>query len=688
MFAQDRHRKQWGNLAAAWSLISAVLFCGSATLYCGSAAGADEEPAVKLFKDVNGCVVALENIEGSGTGFVIDKSGLILTNAHVVASPLPYKCTIDVRRGGKVDSVTFKKVKIVGLHPEKDLALVRIDPKEHNASLQVAKLTKTRPSPGQRVYAIGNPAGGDGMVLNKSITSGMLSGLNRVIDKVSYYQVDAAINPGNSGGPLFNSNGEVVGVVTLKFTNAENTGFAIPIADLDTSKFVAMRQRRGDPEEAKLILAEANKYLDRAKRSKKDSTDEQMNLYISAKLYHRALSVDPSNDTTYYNFGMLLNALEKYDIAVAYLTQAIEINPWEKDRTPGTGLYYRELAVALAKQNKSKEARAVWEEGLAKHPKSAKLWEDIAILFANTNDPYNAAYHAQVALQMNSPDARREQMNRLLQDMTGRLNPTQRKKLDTEVAKIPKELKRRQDESDRSRQSKKEFLTKAFAEYLGGEGVVTDKKAEKTPQVVVSSEAPAEAEAKPPVETPDPAAEPFKKVALPAGAVDLLRSVTVRHDAFKGTWTEDDNGILSPSIPCARIKLPAKLPGEYDLLLVVERQSNKGEFVVGFVRDGRQSMFYFDADRAKVSGLDISARDAHQGAIFTNGKPATIVMKVRKEGLMVSVDGKRIFMQRSTDPFPGVPEEWNVRDEATLFIGAEASRYRIYQAAMKAFERK
>ena len=55
---------------------------------------------------------------------------------------------------------------------------------------------------------------------------------------------------------------------------------------------------------------------------------------------------------------------------------------------------------------------------------------------------------------------------------------------------------------------------------------------------------------------------------------------------------------------------------------------------------------------------------------------------------MVSVDGKRIFMLRSTDPFPTVPEEWNVRDDSTLFLGAEASRYRIYQAALKSFERK
>ena len=113
MFAQDKRRKRWGNLAAALSLVAI-------SLVCSRARGADEEPAGKLFKDVNGCVVALENIEGSGTGFIIDKSGLILTNAHVVASPLPYKCTIDVRRGSKIDSVTF------GSSPESVGELARV----------------------------------------------------------------------------------------------------------------------------------------------------------------------------------------------------------------------------------------------------------------------------------------------------------------------------------------------------------------------------------------------------------------------------------------------------------------------------------------------------------------------------------------------------------------------------------
>jgi len=647
---------------------------------------ADEEPAVKLFRDVNGCVVALENVEGSGTGFVIDKSGLILTNAHVVASPLPYKCTVDIRRGSKIDTVVFKKVKIVGLHPQKDLALVRIDPKEHNATLQVARMAKAKPSPGQRVYAIGNPAGGDGMVLNKSITAGMLSGLNRVIDDVSYYQVDAAINPGNSGGPLFNANSEVLGVVTLKFSDAENTGFAIPIADLDTSKFVAMRQRQGNPEEARAILAEANRQLDWAKRAKKDSEEEQVCRYIAAKLYHRALTVDPGNDTTYYNFGMLLNSFERHDVAAAYLAQAIEINPWENERNPGVGLYYRELAFALAKQKKNEEARTVWQEALAKHPKSPRLWEDLAVLFANMNDPYNAIYHAQVAVQFNSRETRKDILDRLMRDMGTRLSPMQQKKLAGEVAKIPQELQRRQAESDKLRKGKKEFLTKAFADYLGGGSVAAGEAA---PRVVVSSDASAGEEPKAaaaPAEAP-PAESTFKKITLPTGAVDLLRTVSVRQDAFKGKWTEDDNGILSPTILLARLKLPAKLPEEYDLLLVVERQSNKGEFVVGFVRGGLQSMFHFDAERGKVSGLDLGSRDAHRGPLFTNGKPATIVMKVRKEGLLVTVDGQRIFLARSAEPFPGVPLEWSVRDDKNLFVGAEGSRYRIYQAAFKAFER-
>ena len=114
---------------------------------------------------------------GIGSGFIIGKNK-ILTNAHVVSSPLPYVVKVDVQDAagddgtapadkspaGKTRAVTFKHVEVVGYHPRLDLALVRIDPKElkeAKASLRPVTVAKEKGEPGQRVYVIGDPAGGN-----------------------------------------------------------------------------------------------------------------------------------------------------------------------------------------------------------------------------------------------------------------------------------------------------------------------------------------------------------------------------------------------------------------------------------------------------------------------------------------------------------------------------------------------
>ena len=104
-------------------------------------------------------VVALRNLEGGGTGVILNKDGLILTNAHVIVSPLPFECKLDIKRNGKFEPVVFKNVKILGVHPKMDLALVQIQPSEHKGDLVPAVLYDKKATPGQRVFAIGNPGG-------------------------------------------------------------------------------------------------------------------------------------------------------------------------------------------------------------------------------------------------------------------------------------------------------------------------------------------------------------------------------------------------------------------------------------------------------------------------------------------------------------------------------------------------
>ncbi len=160
--------------------------------------------------------------QGQGSGFILDKSGLILTNNHVIDNAQRVEVTLS-------DKHKYK-AQVIGVDANHDLALIRISA----PGLVPATLSDSSGLVvGQRVYAIGNPFG-----LSGTLTRGIISAIrsirgpqnNPIEDAI---QTDAAINPGNSGGPLLNSRGEVIGINTLIANNgadqSSGIGFAIPI---------------------------------------------------------------------------------------------------------------------------------------------------------------------------------------------------------------------------------------------------------------------------------------------------------------------------------------------------------------------------------------------------------------------------------------------------------------------------
>ena len=154
---------------------------------------------------------------GAGSGFIIRSDGYIMTNNHVVEKA----DDIVVRLK---DGRSFKG-RVVGRDNFSDLALVKVDAKD----LPIAKLGDSdKLRPGDWVIAIGSPLG-----LEQTVTLGIVSALGRTVSNiraVQLIQTDAAINPGNSGGPLLNIRGEVVGINTAIRGDAQNIGFAIPVA--------------------------------------------------------------------------------------------------------------------------------------------------------------------------------------------------------------------------------------------------------------------------------------------------------------------------------------------------------------------------------------------------------------------------------------------------------------------------
>lgn len=198
-----------------------------------------ESNNITVFRDTSPSVVFVTNTQlrrqrfslnvmeiptGSGTGFIWDESGLIVTNFHVVNQAS--KITITLGSGVSYDA------KVIGTAPEKDVALLKIDaPNEILRPIPLGDSEKL--AVGRKVLAIGNP-----FALDTSLSVGVVSALGREIRSVSnrtiknVIQTDAAINPGNSGGPLLNSMGQLVGVNTAIYSPSgasAGIGFAIPI---------------------------------------------------------------------------------------------------------------------------------------------------------------------------------------------------------------------------------------------------------------------------------------------------------------------------------------------------------------------------------------------------------------------------------------------------------------------------
>ncbi len=163
---------------------------------------------------------------GSGSGSIIDSRGYILTNRHVVENA--YKVFVTLADGAQFDG------KVIGIDPENDLAVVKIDPGNRRL-VTIPFGNSDNLLVGQKVLAIGNPFG-----YERTLTTGVISGLGRPVKPTTgskyiikdMIQTDASINPGNSGGPMISSKGEMIGINTMIYSPTGGSigiGFAVPV---------------------------------------------------------------------------------------------------------------------------------------------------------------------------------------------------------------------------------------------------------------------------------------------------------------------------------------------------------------------------------------------------------------------------------------------------------------------------
>jgi hypothetical protein len=151
-----------------------------------------------------------------GTGFIVDSTGLIATNLHVIEG----ESSIRVRL--YKDPTEYPATVIAGFDKGHDLALIRIKPKKPLPALRLGDSSAV--SAGDRIYAIGNPLG----VFDYSITDGLISQVRPLSADLTILQISAAISQGSSGGPLFNQFGEVIGVTTAIITQGQAINLAVP----------------------------------------------------------------------------------------------------------------------------------------------------------------------------------------------------------------------------------------------------------------------------------------------------------------------------------------------------------------------------------------------------------------------------------------------------------------------------
>ncbi len=231
-----------------------------------------ERNTVEVFERASAAVVFVHNLQnqrnfwtldvtevqqGTGSGFLWDKAGHIVTNFHVVQGASRVAVTL-------IDGKTYE-ARIVGVEPRKDLAVLKIELLDTNVQPFGEKVADSAGIlVGQKAIAIGNPFG-----LDHTLTVGTISAVGRSMSSIvqgvtirDMIQTDAAINPGNSGGPLLDSQGRLVGMNTLILRNSTGIGFAVPSSTI--SRIVRQIVEFGRPTQAGIGVTI---YDDRVSRS-------------------------------------------------------------------------------------------------------------------------------------------------------------------------------------------------------------------------------------------------------------------------------------------------------------------------------------------------------------------------------------------------------------------------------------
>ena len=394
-------------------------------------------------------VVAIRNDECAGSGMFIDDSGLILTNAHVACSPLPYRVHALATVKRVVKEVVFRKVEVLGFHAEYDLALLKVDLAEQDATVKPVAIASGPPAIRERVWAMGFP-GDHEKGRAKVLTWGEVRSTQREFYGDRYYEMDISVYHGNSGGPLANSKGEVLGVITIL---VQTGALAIPIGEAKPGNFGPLRNRVPNRAMSLDLITKADKLL-------KGGTDPSSGAQ-AVMMYEEALLWDASNASLYTRVGKINLESGRYAAAAAYFIRSVQLQPW-----PDKAEVYLDLGVAFSGMKKDDEARAAWSEGLQKFPlDNSTLWGAMSLALERERRYFEAASCARIALR--TFNGRAGDLNALFQRVEGKLSAEEMTKLRDLESGIDGHLSRLNAEAGRARREGKAFMTPEGEKVIG-----------------------------------------------------------------------------------------------------------------------------------------------------------------------------------------------------------------------------
>ena len=180
------------------------------------------------------------------------------------------------------------------------------------------------------------------------------------------------------------------------------------------------------------------------------------------------------------------------------------------------------------------------------------------------------------------------------------------------------------------------------------------------------------------------AKKPDLRIKFSGPPDDLLELINPEIYSIEGTWQMDGDALVSPLDQRARLQFPCNPPDEYALFLVAERKQGTGSINIGLVAGDSQFQVILDGASPPTSGLDMLDgkrfnlnETAYEGTVITNDKPSTIVCVVRRDGITVTCDDKKLIDWTGDPKRLSLPRQWQVGDRGSFFVATYASNYRI-----------